>query len=340
MIMKGVRFNDIHSYRNLNLILSEVSIPPATPKTTYVDVPGADGSLDQTEALGEVKFNNRDCEFLFSVLPTDDFEAKKTEVSNLLNGQVCKITLDKDSDYYYQGRCTVDKYKSDKMLRQITVKAKVHPYKFKQDVTTKSWTISKTKNLAERLGVWSLYSNSSVKNNVLTISSAGGTATSNSIDLTDVSVISLSCKTETSLVRVYFRWYDSSGNITNNIDNMQNGILESVAVPTWAVKLDVKIIPASISEFPVVISNFQVEASAKCTGYEPKDGFVAVNNRKTVVPTVTVSNDNTTVSINDATTTLSKGSHKILNFQLFEGDNIVTASGSGTVTLSYQEGAL
>ena len=121
---------------------------------------------------------------------------------------------------------------------------------------------------------------------------------------------------------------------------MQNGMLENIAVPAWAVKLDVKISPASISKFPVVISNFQVEASAKCTDYAPKDGFVAVNNRMTVVPTVTVSNDNTEVTVNDVTTTLSNGSHKILNFQLFEGDNIVTASGSGTVTLSYQEGAL
>lgn len=338
--MKGVKFNDIHSYRNLNLILSEVSIPPATPKTSYIDVPGADGSLDQTEALGEVKFNNRDCEFLFSVLPTDDFEQKKTEVSNLLNGQVCKITLDKDADYYYQGRCSVDEYKCDKMLRQITVKAKVHPYKYKQTVTTKSWAIGKTKNLVEKLGDWSLYGDTFVKNNVLSISSAGGRALSSTISLTGISVISLSCKTEMSAIRVYLNWYDANDNITTTNTSLQNGILENVSIPTGAVKVDVNINPTSISEFPVVLSNFQVEASAKCTDYVPKDGFVAVNNRKTVVPTVTVSNDNTTVSINDATTTLSKGSHKILNFQLFEGDNIVTASGSGTVTLSYQEGAL
>ena len=74
--MKGVKFGHIHSYSNLNLILSEVSIQPATPKTNYIDVPGADGSIDQTAALGEVRFNDRDCEFLFSVLPTDDFERK------------------------------------------------------------------------------------------------------------------------------------------------------------------------------------------------------------------------------------------------------------------------
>jgi phage-related protein len=337
--MKGVNFNNIHSYRHLNLILSEVSIPPATPKTTYIDVPGADGSLDQTEALGEVKYNNRDCEFLFSVLPTDDFEEKKTEVSNLLNGQVFKITLDKDADYYYQGRCTVDKYKSDKMLRQITVKAKVHPYKFKQSITAVSWAIAKTKNLVEALGEWKLNGDTTVKNNVATISSVGSYIVSNEISLTGVSVLSLSCKTEIASIRTYLRWTDSSGTSTTSTYYLVNGKCENIPVPSGAVKVDVRIYPTS-GVFPVVVSNFQVEKSAKCTDYVPKDGFLAVNDRKTVVPTVTVTNNNTTVSINGATTTLAKGTHKILNFQLFEGDNIVNASGSGTVTLKYQEGAL
>lgn len=338
--MKGVNFGNIHSYRNLNLILSEVSIPPATPKTTYIDVPGADGSLDQTEALGEVKYKERDCEFLFSVLPTDDFEEKKTEVSNLLNGQVFKITLDKDPDYYYQGRCTVDKYKSDKMLRQITVKAKVHPYKFKQSITTQSWTITTTKNLAERLGEWTLVGDTvSVKNDVATFSSGGSYNISNDIDVTEISTLSLSCKTEVESIRIYLRWIDSSGGFTSEQLKLTNGICENISVPSSAIKVQVRVYP-TLGQCPVVVSNFQVEASAKCTDYVPKDGFNAVNDRKTVVPTVTVTNSNTTVSINGVTTTLAKGSHKVLNFQLFEGDNIVTASGSGTVTLTYQEGAL
>ena len=337
--MKGVNFGNVHSYRNLNLILSEVYIPPATPKTTYIDVPGADGSIDQTEALGEVKYNDRDCEFLFSVLPTDDFEEKKTEVSNLLNGQVFKITLDKDPDYYYQGRCTVDKYQADKMLRQITVKAKVHPYKFKQAPTAVAWTIAKTKNLVDRLGEWKLYGDTTVKNNVATFNAVGAYNISNSIPLTGISTVSLSCKTEIESIRIYVKWYDSNDTATTATLYLTNGKCENISVPSSAVRMDVRIYPAS-GVFPVVVSNFQVEASSKCTGYVPKDGFVAVNDRRTVVPTVSVTSNNTTVSINGVTTTLSSGSHKILNFQLFEGDNIITASGSGTVTLKYQEGAL
>lgn len=137
-MMKGMFFGNKHSFDDLNLILSKAEIPPATPKFAFVDLAGGDGSVDLTEALGEVKFNNRECTFTFTVLPSDDFEDKKQEVSNLLNGRRFKITLDKDPDYYWDGRCSVNEYVSDKMLRQIVVGAVVAPYKLKTTETVVS----------------------------------------------------------------------------------------------------------------------------------------------------------------------------------------------------------
>lgn len=134
--MQGIKFNDIHSYRDLNLVLAPFQMPPATPKTNFIDVPGADGSIDASESLGEIKFNDRTGNFVFSVLPEDDFEEKKTQISNLLNGLKCKITLDKDPGFYYLGRLMVKDYKANKMLRQITIDFRVQPYKFKKNVTT------------------------------------------------------------------------------------------------------------------------------------------------------------------------------------------------------------
>ena len=146
MIETGISFDAVHSYNDLNLILSDSDIPPANPKTTYVDIPGGDGSLDLTEAHGEVKYNDRDCKFTFTVSPAASvtWEEKKTEVSNTLNGKNCKITLDKDGGYYYLGRCTVDDYLSDKKINQIVVSAKVKPYKFKQTETSVSFSLSQT----------------------------------------------------------------------------------------------------------------------------------------------------------------------------------------------------
>ncbi len=147
MIETGVCFNDIHSFYDLDLILSAVEVTPATPKTTYVDIPGADGSLDLTEAHGEVKYSDRTIKLTFTMNPAGDlseaaWEEKKTEVSNRLNGLACKITLDKDHEFYWLGRCTVDSYKSNKRIRQFVISAKVRPYKYRQAETVVSFALT------------------------------------------------------------------------------------------------------------------------------------------------------------------------------------------------------
>lgn len=144
MTIKGVKFGDIHSYDDLNLILAPFTPTPAEPKTVNVEKQGGDGSLDLTEAHGEVKYKDRDFEFLFSVAPLDGktFDEKATEVSNALNGLKCLITLDRDPDYYWIGRLSVNKYLQDKNLKQFTVKATVAPYKLKQNVTVVDCTLT------------------------------------------------------------------------------------------------------------------------------------------------------------------------------------------------------
>lgn len=134
--MKGIKFGEVHSYYDLNLILSQCIIKPPKAKTSYIDIPGTDGTLDLSEAFGDVKFGDRTGSIVFSVLPTDDWELKKSEISNFLHGQKFNITLDTDPDYYYQGRCSVNDYKSDKKNRQISVDLTLNPWKLKQDITT------------------------------------------------------------------------------------------------------------------------------------------------------------------------------------------------------------
>lgn len=139
----GISFGDIHSYYDLELILSKVDIPPAIPKTTYVDIPGGDGSIDLSEAQGEIRYKDRELKFTFTVKPSIDstFEDKKSEVSNCINGKVFRITLDKDSDYYYYGRCTVSSYTENKNILQIVISATAKPYKFRQNKTTVSFLL-------------------------------------------------------------------------------------------------------------------------------------------------------------------------------------------------------
>lgn len=215
----GISFDDIHSFYDLDLFLAKngVSIPPAQPKTNFVDLAGGDGSLDFTEAHGEVKYNDRPCKFTFTVNPSSDmtFDEKKTQVSNALNGKRCKIILDKDDEYYYMGRCAVNDYLQDKRILQIVVTATVSPYKLKKHETVKTFTLT---------------------------------------------------------------------------GNEQTVIL--------------------------------------------------TNGRKSVVPEITCTNDNTKVVFGNVTKTLNAGTHKILDIYFKKGDNILKLSGSGSVTFKYREGEL
>lgn len=141
---KGIYFDDVHSFYDLNLILAPFVPTPAEPKTNYIDITGGDGSLDLTEGLGEVRYKDRNFEFTFSVNPSDKmtFDEKVSQVSNALNGKKCKITLDRDPEYYWEGRCTVNKYAQNKALKQISVKATVRPYKLKQNQTVASFELA------------------------------------------------------------------------------------------------------------------------------------------------------------------------------------------------------
>lgn len=143
-IYKGIYFDDIHSFIDLNLILAPFVPVPATPKTNYIEIKGGDGSLDLTEALGSVTYKNRDFSFTFTISPNEKmtFDEKVSQVSNALNGRWCKITLDRDPNYYWEGRCIVDKYAQNKKLGQISIKATVKPYKYKQDKTVVSFDLT------------------------------------------------------------------------------------------------------------------------------------------------------------------------------------------------------
>lgn len=137
---------EFHSFHDLNLVLAPFTYTPAKPKLNLVDLPGGDGTLDFTEALGEVKYNDREFTFTFSVFPQDDmtFEERQSFVSAALNGKRCKIILDKDCDFYWEGRCTVNEYLCDRRLCKIVVTATVKPYKMLRHETVVSYTLTGT----------------------------------------------------------------------------------------------------------------------------------------------------------------------------------------------------
>lgn len=133
--MNTLFFDGINSFYDLNLILHPFEFPPAEPKTSYLEIPGADGDIDMTESFGEIKYKSRSASAVFSVLPSDDWEDKKTQVSNILNGKKFQIYKSSEPKWYFEGRCAVKEYKCDKFNRTITVDMHLQPFKIAREET-------------------------------------------------------------------------------------------------------------------------------------------------------------------------------------------------------------
>ena len=130
--MNGIQFGNKHTYDDWELVLTNKALGLPTPKTSSIDVEGADGTIDTSEVLaGEIKFNNRMLEFEFTMTtPYDEFNELITEIANYLHGKKLKIILDEDSDYYYYGRCQINQWSSDKRIGKIVISCECEPYKY------------------------------------------------------------------------------------------------------------------------------------------------------------------------------------------------------------------
>lgn len=142
---KGTDFGGVHSRDQLGLIQQKVVVGAAEPKTNFVNIPGTDGTKDLTEQpAGRVTYKDRKLSWTFALYPSDDWAEKLREVTNALSGRRCKITLDENPDYYFDGRVAVKSYPRDKSLRQITVEATCAPYQLKQQETVRTVQVTAT----------------------------------------------------------------------------------------------------------------------------------------------------------------------------------------------------
>lgn len=339
MIIKGILFNNIHTFRDLNLVLNpfEESVPDV--KENYIDVPGSDDGLDLTAAQGEVKYKFREFDLSFSVLPEDDWEAKKRQVDNLLHGLQCEIIFDRNPNYKLTGRIKVSNHKSNKRNRQIVIRCKTKAYWLKTTESVYTCTFGASKNLAPRFNTWDINDN---HNNLV----QGDTATvSGTINVKSPYIdynggpLSFSAVCSEPSVRCYFWSFDVDDNCTKHSFYLTNGKRENYIPPDDCVRYKVKIIPGS-SAGNIYVSKFQIEEGAACTAYEPKDGILITNGNKAVIPTITLS-DSATIEDNEHNKyMLSAGTHKVLDISVPTGESIITGTGTGTMTVKFTERAL
>lgn len=113
-------------------------------KTNYIDIPGADGSIDITEALmRRPTYSNREGDFEFIVVNDYGIWTERySEIMEYLHGKTMKMFLEDDPLYYYQGRLSMNEWKSDQNWSTITIHYNVEPYKYPKFTGTSGWSYS------------------------------------------------------------------------------------------------------------------------------------------------------------------------------------------------------
>lgn len=125
------------------LLAAGWTLEPATPKTAFLEVPAADGTLDITEVLaGEPRFNNRMLMFgLVLLQPEAEWETIRREVDNYCNGQRMKITLPHDQRHYLMGRISTGTLERQAGSALLPFSVTCDPWRYKNRTTTITLTI-------------------------------------------------------------------------------------------------------------------------------------------------------------------------------------------------------
>ena len=138
----SITFGDKNTWDDWHLVpqTRPVLLPPDV-KTNYVDIPGADGHLDLTEALvGEPLYKNRTGSIDFYVMNGyQSWEQIYSIIMNYLHGQKMKVFLEDDPGFYYEGRFSVNTWKSEKHRSEIVIDYDVGPYKIDFYSTADRW---------------------------------------------------------------------------------------------------------------------------------------------------------------------------------------------------------
>lgn len=122
-------------------------IDPPEPKTKFVDIPGADWHIDLTTSLtGDVAYGPRtgSIDFIVDNGFLSDYDHTKwasvySEIMNYLHGKYMKAILEDDPSYYYEGRFSVNSWKSEEKNSTVTIDYTVSPYKYERFSSLEDW---------------------------------------------------------------------------------------------------------------------------------------------------------------------------------------------------------
>ena len=114
---------------------------PPSVKTKYLELPGSSRIIDFSEAVKKYPlYGSREgsLEFMVENGHSEWYELYY-EILRFLNGKRMQVSSEDDISYYYEGRFSVNEWKSDKHYSIIAIDYKLAPYKLRIHKSTDDW---------------------------------------------------------------------------------------------------------------------------------------------------------------------------------------------------------
>ena len=136
----NIWFGDWGSYDDWGLQLEGMGIGFPTPRENKISVPGRDGTLDLSEVLSPITYEDRQISFTFSLAGRhEDLHTRASAIANKIHGKKIRIIVGTDPGYYYEGRMKVEAGMEDDVVENIILSGEVYPYKYEINDGTEDW---------------------------------------------------------------------------------------------------------------------------------------------------------------------------------------------------------
>lgn len=124
-----------------SLIWRSVDIEDAQARRYAVTIPGRDGVLDLSEALGGVYYENRNIALSFACVnyTTERFHLLAATIRNALDGKMCRVVLSDDSGYFWRGRPQVTAEWGGLNHTVIRISVDAEPFKYNSVSSYDPW---------------------------------------------------------------------------------------------------------------------------------------------------------------------------------------------------------
>lgn len=128
----SITIGEKNTWRDWHLIpSSRPLVNPPGVKTSMVEVPGSDGVLDLSDALiGRPNYGQRSGTWDFYVdNGYGNWAERYSDIMAYLHGQKLSAVLEDDPSFHYEGRFSVNQWRSDPYYSRIAIDYAVGPYK-------------------------------------------------------------------------------------------------------------------------------------------------------------------------------------------------------------------